>query len=209
MGGSADVAPMTIDGAWIFTPRQFDDHRGTSLVWFHQGLLEPRLRRPLTVQQANCAVSAGGVIRGIHFADVPPGQAKYVTCPVGAVMDVVVDLRVGSSTFGRWDSVVLDDVTRRAVYLAEGLGHAVMSLTEGSVITYLCSTEYAPKREHAIHPLDPDLAISWPTVDRHGNALKVRLSAKDEAAPSLHAALELGILPELRTAETGKDTAPR
>ena len=70
-------------------------------------------------------MSAAGVLRGIHFSDVPPGQAKYVTCVRGAVLDVAVDIRVGSPTFGQWDSVLLDDVDRRQVYLAEGLGHAL------------------------------------------------------------------------------------
>ena len=64
------------------------------------------------------------MVRGIHFADVPPGQAKYVTCSGGAVLDVVVDLRVGSPTFGRWEGVRLDDVDRRAVYVARGSGTA-------------------------------------------------------------------------------------
>ena len=67
------------------------------------------------------------MLRGIHFASVPPSQAKYVYCPKGAVLDVVVDIRVGSPTFGQWDAVRLDDVDRRAVYLSEGLGHAFMS----------------------------------------------------------------------------------
>ena len=85
-------------------------------------------------------MSAPGVLRGIHFSDVPPGQAKYVTCVAGAVLDVVVDIRVGSPTFGQWDSVLLDDVDRREIYLAEGLGHAFMSLADGSTVVYLCST---------------------------------------------------------------------
>ena len=89
-------------------------------------------------------MSAKGVVRGIHFSDVPPGQAKYVTCVAGAVLDVVVDIRVGSPTFGRWDSVLLDDVDRRQIYLGEGLGHAFMSLADGSTVVYLCSTAYAP-----------------------------------------------------------------
>jgi dTDP-4-dehydrorhamnose 3,5-epimerase len=75
----------------------------------------------------------------VHYADVPPSQAKYVTCLRGAVLDVVVDIRVGSPTFGSWDLVRLDDIDRRAVYIAEGLGHAFMALTDDATVSYLCS----------------------------------------------------------------------
>src|SRR5690606_21424643 len=130
---------------------------------------------PLTLAQANLSVSAAGVVRGIHYAEVPPGQAKYVTCPSGAVLDVVVDLRVGSPTFGRWEAVRLDDVDRRAVYLTEGLGHGFCALTEGATVAYLCSTTYHPAAERSIHPLDPALGITWPVDAPH-------LSARDANA---------------------------
>jgi dTDP-4-dehydrorhamnose 3,5-epimerase len=184
MTAAATLEPMAIDGAWVFTPRQFNDDRGTSMEWFRQDLLEDKTGQPMNTRQINCAVSRAGVIRGIHYAEPPPGQAKYVMCPVGAVFDVVVDLRQGSPTFGQWDSVILDDSSHRAVYLAEGLGHAVMSLEDGSVIVYLCSTEYAPTRERSIHPLDPDIAIAWPSRGRAGKRLTTYLSTRDSEAPS-------------------------
>lgn len=193
------LEPMAVAGAWTMTPRQFGDDRGTFLEWFRQDVLEAELGHPLDLRQANASVSAAGVIRGIHFAAVPPGQAKYVTCPAGAVLDVVVDLRIGSPTFGRWDSVVLDDIDRRAIYLAEGLGHGFMSLQDGSTVVYLCSTEYAPGREHGVHPLDPELAIDWPAIGHDGAALTPQLSPKDAAAPSLAAAGEAGLLPDHQT----------
>ena len=112
-------------------------------------------------------------LRGIHFADLPPGQAKYVTCVHGAVLDVVVDLRVGSPTFGQWDAVLLDDVDRRAIYLPEGLGPRASwrSRTTRSM-NYLCSAPYAPGREHGVHPLDPAIGIAWPTPGRDGSPLE-------------------------------------
>ena len=186
---------LAIAGAWEITPRQFGDERGTFLEWFREPALTALTGHPLALAQANCSVSAAGVLRGVHYADVPPGQAKYVSCAAGAVLDVVVDLRVGSPTFGRWDSVLLDDVDRRAVYLSEGLGHAFLSLADGSTVVYLCSQGYAPDREHGVHPLDPDLAITWPTQGRDGTALELTLSAKDEQAPSLAEALAAGALP--------------
>jgi dTDP-4-dehydrorhamnose 3,5-epimerase len=106
---------------------------------------------------------------------VPPGQAKYVTCVNGAVLDVVVDLRVGSPAFGQWEAVRLDDDSRHAVFLAEGLGHAFMALTDD-----------APR---GVHPLDADLGIAWP------EGTPPLLSPKDEEAPSLAEAERSGLLP--------------
>ncbi|MFC9786928.1 dTDP-4-dehydrorhamnose 3,5-epimerase family protein [Rhodococcus sp. NPDC127528] len=186
---------LTIAGAWEITPRQFGDDRGTFLEWFKGSAFEAAVGRPLDLRQANCSVSAAGVLRGVHFTDCPPGQAKYVTCVKGAFLDVIVDLRVGSPTFGQWDSVLIDDVDRRAVYLSEGLGHAILSLEDGSTVMYLCSIEYTPTLDRDLHPLDPELAIAWPTVGRDGSPLHYQLSEKDSAAPSLAQLVAEGVLP--------------
>ncbi|WP_166850527.1 dTDP-4-dehydrorhamnose 3,5-epimerase family protein [Isoptericola sp. BMS4] len=191
------IRELTVPGAFEITPKQLGDPRGVFLEWFKAEPFADAVGHPLDLRQANCSVSAAGVLRGIHFADVPPGQAKYVTCPKGAVLDVVVDVRVGSPTFGGWDSVLLDDVDRRAIYLGEGLGHAFCSLEDGSTVQYLCSTGYAPEREHGIHPLDPTVGIEWPTTARDGSALTALLSEKDTAAPSLAEARQQGLLPTL------------
>ncbi|GAA2726081.1 dTDP-4-dehydrorhamnose 3,5-epimerase family protein [Cellulomonas aerilata] len=192
-----DYRELSVPGAWEITPKQFGDPRGVFLEWFKAGPFAEAVGHPLDLQQANASVSAAGVLRGIHFADVPPGQAKYVTCPKGAVLDVAVDIRVGSPTFGRWDTVLLDDVDRRAIYLSEGLGHAFLSLEDDSTVMYLCSTGYSPGREHGIHPLDPEVGIEWPTQDRAGRPLSYQLSDKDVAAPGLSEAAEQGLLPRL------------
>jgi dTDP-4-dehydrorhamnose 3,5-epimerase len=188
---------LTVPGAWEITPQQFGDPRGVFLEWFKGAPFAEAVGHPLSLEQANASVSAAGVLRGIHFADVPPGQAKYVTCAKGAVLDVAVDIRVGSPTFGQWDTVLLDDVDRRAIYLSEGLGHAFLSLEDDSTVLYLCSTGYSPGREHGIHPLDPEVGIEWPTTDRAGNPLTYQLSDKDTAAPGLSQARESGLLPTL------------
>ncbi len=148
----------------------------------------------LHLAQANCSVSSAGTLRGIHFAQLPPSQAKFVTCVHGAALDVVVDLRVGSPTFGQWDSVLLDDVDRRAIYLPEGLGHAFMALEDHTVVNYLCSAPYAPGREHGVHPLDPEIGIDWPHAARDGSPLAPLLSPKDEAAPTLAEVRDSGLL---------------
>src|SRR5665648_713892 len=118
-GGHMAHRELAVAGAWELTPRQFPDSRGVFLEWFAAVPFGEMAGHPLPLAQANLSVSAAGVLRGIHFSDVPPGQAKYVTCVRGAVLDVVVDVRVGSPTFGSWDAVLLDDVDRRTVYLSK------------------------------------------------------------------------------------------
>ncbi|MDL9937498.1 dTDP-4-dehydrorhamnose 3,5-epimerase [Gordonia sp. ABSL1-1] len=190
------VRPLAIDGAWELTPVQHGDSRGLFAEAFKADLLAEVIGHRFDLAQVNLSVSAAGVLRGIHFADVPPGQAKYVTCPSGAILDVIVDIRVGSPTFGAYDTVLLDDVDRRAVYLSEGLGHGFCSLADNSTVTYLCSTGYNPGAEHGINPLDADLGIAWPTTARDGSPLVYELSEKDTAAPGLSAARDSGLLPE-------------
>ncbi|WP_062381019.1 dTDP-4-dehydrorhamnose 3,5-epimerase family protein [Demequina pelophila] len=194
-----DIRELTIAGAFEVTTRHFGDDRGKFLEWFKVDRFRELTGHDLTLAQANCSVSAAGVLRGIHYADVPPGQAKYVTCAAGAVWDVIVDLRVGSPTYGQWDAVLLDDVDRKAVYLPEGLGHGFLSLADGSTVLYLCSTPYNPTGEHEVHPLDPALGIDWPTHSRDGRPLTYQLSAKDQAAPTLAQAHAAGQLPDHTT----------
>jgi dTDP-4-dehydrorhamnose 3,5-epimerase len=193
--GRVEVRPLSIDGAYEMTPVQHADDRGVFLEWFKEPLVTGTLGHRFNLAQANCSVSAAGVVRGIHFSEVPPGQAKYVTCVSGAVLDVVVDIRVGSPTFGRWDSVLLDDVDRRQVYISEGLGHAFMALADGSTVVYLCSTGYAPGIEHGIDPLDPEIGIAWPAADADGRPLTPVMSPKDREAPTLQRTLASGLLP--------------
>jgi dTDP-4-dehydrorhamnose 3,5-epimerase len=185
------VDPLGIEGAWVYTPRVHNDDRGSFAEVFRGAEFAADLGYQLDVAQVNCSVSRRGVIRGIHYADVPPGQAKYVTCVAGTILDVIVDLRTNSSSFGKWEAVELDADTRRAVFLTEGLGHAFTALTDGATALYMCSTPYAPGREHGVHPLDPTIGIAWPTDD----GWEPVLSEKDAAAPTLEEALRAGQLP--------------
>jgi 5-epimerase len=183
------VRELSIPGAWEFTPVQHGDPRGVFLEWYRSEPVTEAVGHPLRLVQTNHSNSRRGVLRGIHYADVPPGQAKYVYCPRGAFLDVIVDIRVGSPTFGRWDAVRLDEVDRRAVYVSEGLGHAALALSDDSALIYLCSTGYSPGREHGLNPLDPALELPWPAD------LPPVLSDKDAAAPLLAEAADAGLLP--------------
>jgi dTDP-4-dehydrorhamnose 3,5-epimerase len=180
---------LGIEGAWLFMPSIHRDARGSFLELFRDAEFRADLGYCLELAQANCSVSRRGVTRGVHFADVPPGQAKYVTCVSGAVLDVIVDVRTGSPSYGRSVSVLLDDQARRAVFIGEGLGHAFMTLSEEATVMYLCSTPYTPGREHGINPLDPELGISWP------QDVQPILSERDAESPSLAAARAAGLLP--------------
>lgn len=191
------IAALGIEGAWVYTPRQFEDSRGTFFEAYQAAALSEATGQTLEVAQVNTSVSSVGVIRGVHFSDVPPSQAKYVSCPRGAVWDVVVDIRVGSPTFGAWEGVLLDDVDRRAILISEGLGHGFVALEEDATAVYLCSTPYAPGRERGIDPFDPDLAIDWPGTGRDGRPLSTVLSDKDADAPSLAMAREQDLLPTM------------
>jgi dTDP-4-dehydrorhamnose 3,5-epimerase len=183
------VDELKVPDSWVFTPQQWPDPRGVFLEWFKAPVFRDAVGHDLVIRQANHSVSSKGTLRGVHFADVPPGQAKYVYCTKGAVLDIVVDVRVGSPTFGVSDAVRLDTVDRKAVYLSEGLGHAFLALTEDSNVTYLCSETYNPTGEHGVHPLDTDLDLPYPDDVEH------LLSDKDAAAPTLAEALSSGLLP--------------
>ncbi|MEB3368196.1 dTDP-4-dehydrorhamnose 3,5-epimerase family protein [Saccharopolyspora mangrovi] len=189
------VRRLEITGAFEFTPKAFPDHRGLFVAPFQEQAFTEATGHPLRLAQTNHSVSARDVIRGVHFADTPPGQAKYVYCPQGALLDVVVDVRVGSPTFGRWEAIHLDSTQHRAVYLAEGLGHAFLALTDNTVMNYLCSTGYNPSGEHGINPLDPELGLPW-AAELTGEAI---LSEKDRNAPTLAEAADSGLLPDFNT----------
>ncbi|HYI32430.1 MAG TPA: dTDP-4-dehydrorhamnose 3,5-epimerase [Glaciibacter sp.] len=184
------IRELKIPDSYEITPKQFGDDRGVFLEWYRFDRLEETIGHPLALRQANTSVSKRGVVRGIHFADVPVGQAKYVTATHGAVLDYVIDIRVGSPTFGQWDSVLLDDTDRRAIYLAEGLGHCFVSLTDDATVSYLVSDVFNPSREHGINPLDPDVALVFPP-----EAGEPLLSEKDTDAPGLAEAAASGLLP--------------
>lgn len=185
------IRELAVPDSYVLDLVPHGDPRGRFTEWYRADVLSEATGFPLFLAQANHSVSARGVLRGVHFALVPPGQAKYVYCPAGRVLDVVVDVRVGSPTFGAHEAVVLDSEQPRAVYLAEGLGHAFVSLADNSSVTYLVSSGYSPGREFGIDPMDPDLDLPWPAD------VEFELSAKDRVAPTLADAREQGLLPTM------------
>lgn len=185
------IRELAIADCWEIVPTQWKDDRGVFLESFRADHLEAATGAGFTLRQSNISVSNRGVLRGIHFADVPPGQAKYVTVTSGAGLDFVVDIRVGSPTFGQWESVLLDTVERKALYLTEGIGHAFLSLADGTTLTYLVSETYNPAAEHSINPLDPQIALKFPAES--GATV---MSPKDQEAPFLADLVAAGTLPQ-------------
>lgn len=183
---------LSVPGAWELTPALHSDDRGLFYEWFTDTEFAALSGARFDMRQANCSVSSAGVLRGLHFAQCPPGQAKYVTCLRGAVFDVVVDIRIGSPSYGRWDSTLLDDRDRRSVYLSEGLAHGFLALQDDSTVAYLCSAGYEPEREHTICPTDPEIGITWPSTI-FGS--EFTLSARDRQAPTLAQVRAAGLLP--------------
>lgn len=185
------IRELSIASSFEITPKQFPDGRGVFLEYYRFDKLAEAVGHPLDLKQANTSVSKRGTVRGIHFADVPPSQAKYVTCTRGAVIDFVIDIRVGSPTFGQWDQVRLDDVDRRAIYIPEGLGHCFVALEDESTVSYLCSATYAPGREHGVNPLCKTVGLDLQLPED-----ELLLSPKDTEAPGLLKAKEQGLLPK-------------
>ncbi|MQA07473.1 MAG: dTDP-4-keto-6-deoxy-D-glucose epimerase [Pseudonocardiaceae bacterium] len=182
---------LEIDGAFEFTPHIFRDNRGCVTSPFQEAVFIEAVGYPLfPVKQTTCSTSQRGVVRGVHFTAIPPGMAKYAYCPLGRVLDVIVDVRVGSPTFGRWESVILDDQDCRAVYLPVGVGHMFISLRDGTVMNYVLSEAYVPANELALSPFDPDLALPIPSdVD-------AVLSDRDRNAPTVAGLQEADLLPD-------------
>ncbi|MEU4209190.1 dTDP-4-dehydrorhamnose 3,5-epimerase family protein [Streptomyces sp. NPDC026206] len=183
------MRPLAVPGAWEVALRPHHDERGTFAEWYRGAEVADARGAPFPVELAGLSISRKGVIRGIHYVTVPPGQARYVTCVGGEVLDFAVDVRQGSPTFGQWDSVRLGPGHWNAVHLSEGLGHAFMALTDRATVLYLCSAPYDASLERAVNPLDPELALPWPADMEH------TVSERDRDAPTLEQARRRGLLP--------------
>jgi dTDP-4-dehydrorhamnose 3,5-epimerase len=172
------IIELGFDGVFEIRPQVFRDNRGEFVEGFVHHKLFNANGTDFSVAQMNVSVSTCGTIRGIHFASPPAGQAKYVQCVSGAILDIVVDLRVGSASFGKYVQVQLDSNSRNAVHIPSGFGHGFQALTDGAVVAYLCDSPYDPENENEINPLDVDIAIQWPIEEKV-------ISQKDLNAKSL------------------------
>lgn len=181
---------MAVLDAYRVTPHMIRDERGSFHESYRYGELARATGHVFRPLQVNYSVSARNTLRGMHGVIIPPGQAKLVTCVRGILWDVVVDLRLGSPTFGMHDSNILNAREGTAVYIAEGLVHGFVALTDDACISYLCSTEFVPGTQFEIDAFDKELALPWDDV-LTGDPL---LSEKDARAPGVAEAADRGLL---------------
>lgn len=187
------ITPLGINGAWLVQSPVLFDERGFFREWFKNQDVQSTTGIDFSIQQANLSFSHKGVIRGIHYSLAPTGQAKWLTCVSGAVMDVIVDIRPNSPTYKGIEYIKLMPDTGDSVLIGPGLGHGFMSLEEPSLVSYLLSSPYAPEFEYEISPRDTDLKIEWES--NSGLELTNILSKKDYLAPSLENRRVNGLLP--------------
>lgn len=180
---------MAVRDAYRICPRIHADERGAFFESFRADELTRITGHRFQPVQTNFSVNHKNTLRGMHGVSLPPGQAKYVTCVRGAVMDVVLDVRVGSPTFGRYDINLLEPGTGMAVFIPDGMAHGFVSLADDSCVSYVFDTPYIPGTPFEIHPFDPDLALPWDLAE------PPIVAAKDLTAPSLAEAAARGILP--------------
>ena len=174
------IVDLPIPGAWVYVPRIFGDQRGSFHEAFRAEQFTEKLGYPLQIAQSNLSRSEANVIRGIHLAEVPPGQAKLVACVAGGVTDVLVDLRIGSPVFGQHLQVPLNEENNYVLFVPLGVGHGVASEQRGATLYYLVTEAFDPEREFGLHPFDATLGINWPIAQADSV-----LSDKDSVAPTL------------------------
>jgi dTDP-4-dehydrorhamnose 3,5-epimerase len=180
--------PLSISGSWKIEFQKFEDNRGFFYESFKAEEFEKVIGRNFDIKQTNTSSSSKGSVRGIHYALVPPSQAKLVQCQRGSIKDYVIDIRLGSPTFGQFEEIQLDDKSANAVFIEEGLAHAFVALENNTIVTYYVSEKYNPEREKGINPFDKTLNVKWPDVE-------LILSEKDKIAITLDQAKSEGLLP--------------
>ena len=178
-----DVRPLGLEGVFEIRPRRFGDDRGFfSEVWSHGALAEAG--QNLNFVQDNHSYSAArGVLRGLHYQLPPVAQDKLVRVTRGSVYDVAVDIRPGSTTFGKWVGLVVSAELWNQILVPKGFAHGFVTLEEHTEVQYKVTAPYQPDLERGIRFDDPDLGIEWPVA-----ASEVQLSGKDRIAPFLSAA---------------------
>jgi dTDP-4-dehydrorhamnose 3,5-epimerase len=155
-----EVIKTDIEGVVIIEPRVFRDERGYFFESFSQREFNEKVR-PITFVQDNESMSSFGVMRGLHFQRPPFTQSKLVRCVKGGVLDVAVDLRVGSPTYGKHVAVELTADNHRQFFIPQGFAHGFAVLSETAVFQYKCDNFYAPQADGGISILDASLGIDW------------------------------------------------
>jgi dTDP-4-dehydrorhamnose 3,5-epimerase len=182
------LTPLSITGAYVVESPVWADQRGFFREWFKRSDFESA-GLDFTIAQANLSMSKRGVVRGLHYTLAPEGQTKLVTCTYGELDDVIVDVRIGSPTFGKVEVIHLAAGEERNVLVPGGAAHGFCVTSELGALTYLLSSAFNPTMELEIDPFDHEINVPWPL---RGEPV---VSEKDAGAPSLAERLGAGELP--------------
>lgn len=177
----------SIEGLWLIENHLNNDNRGTFFEWYRKSKLPQDMS--FEINQVNVSFSRKNTIRGIHYSLSKKGQDKWITCLSGEIIDVVVDLRVNSPTFGKFQMFTLSSINMKSLFVTTGLGHSFISKSEISCVSYLLSSEYDPEMEYGVNPLDKKLSIPWSTTTPV-------LSQKDHSAPTIEEMRLKNLLPK-------------
>jgi dTDP-4-dehydrorhamnose 3,5-epimerase len=170
------ITPLTLEGLFVIEPRVFEDDRGFFFESFHQDIFEKETGTTVKFVQDNHSRSIKNVLRGMHYQAAPMGQGKLVRIISGEIVDVVVDIRPHSPTFGEHLKIVLSEQNRKQLWVPEGFAHGFLTLSDTAEMLYKTTNFFSKEHDRGIRWDDPDLKIDWPI---HGKAL---LSDKDANA---------------------------
>lgn len=171
------IERTALTGVYLLTPHRFGDHRGFFCETYNRQVYASKGIDCEFVQDNHSLSTQAGTVRGLHFQGPPHAQAKLVRCGRGAIFDVVVDIRRGSPTYGKWIGYELSADNGQLLFVPAGFAHGFMALQRDSEIVYKCSEFYAPETEGALLWNDPALAIDWPVFG------EIVVSGKDAKAP--------------------------
>lgn len=166
-----------IEGLYLIEPKVFEDERGYFMESFNQRFFQNNNINYNWVQD-NESESSYGVLRGMHYQTGSHAQAKLIRVVQGEVLDVVIDVRPDSKSYGQVFSEIISDQNKRQMLIPEGMAHGFIVLSESARFLYKCNQYYQPESEGSIHPFDPDLDIDWILPKK-----KIKLSDKDDGSP--------------------------
>lgn len=188
-----EIVSLGINGAWLIKFNRIKDSRGEFKEWFKRDEFFKKTGIDFKAEQANVSINTKGALRGIHYSLSSAGQAKWISCMSGEILDVVVDIRPNSPTFKQVIYVDLKQEDGSALFINSGLGHGFIAKLDNTIVSYLLSSKYSPLEEFEINPLDDDLNIMWNLALI--NKSQYIISEKDSNAPSLNERLNANKLP--------------
>ncbi|MFF4962492.1 dTDP-4-dehydrorhamnose 3,5-epimerase family protein [Streptomyces sp. NPDC001222] len=186
---SLEISELALPDVFLVSPRAVEDDVVLRYEAFRQDYVEEAIGRPFAIRYSDLSVARRRVLCGIHGTTGPDGRARLFGCVRGAAVHVVVDLRVGSPDYGRYDTVWLDHRNASGVFVPEGLGHAWLALEDDTVVACHSSRPYTEGAAYTVSALDPALALPW------GLTQAPVMTDDDLAAPTAQEALARGLLP--------------